>query len=83
MSLSHLLIPLVVHLFQGDTGETGEPGPQGEVGPPVSYLSLFHFIFIKKNTTKSLSIMSMMLKRDCIYLPQAIFLMLYTSNSEF
>lgn len=50
MSLSHLLIPLVAHLFQGDTGETGEPGPQGEVGPPVSYLSLFHFIFIKKKT---------------------------------
>lgn len=28
-------------LCQGDTGETGEPGPQGEVGPPVSYLILF------------------------------------------
>lgn len=52
MSLSHLLIPLVAHLFQGDTGETGEPGPQGEVGPPVSYLSLFHFIFIKKKHNK-------------------------------
>lgn len=42
-----LLIPTSLSLsfsfsYQGDAGETGEPGLQGEVGPPVSYLILFH-----------------------------------------
>lgn len=76
MSLSHLLIPLVAHLFQGDTGETGEPGPQGEVGPPVSYLSLFHFISIKKNNKEF--IYNVMTKKKIVFIFHRPFSLCYT-----
>lgn len=39
--------------YQGDAGETGEPGLQGEVGPPVSFLTTVHRISTENQRTNT------------------------------